>query len=107
LSSVRPREAARRRLEESEDRIESVAEDSGFSNEEQMRCSFIRILGIPHSAGQSHHVDDRANLRLVDPPHDAGVAGRHHVDAVALAPCAPPPQAHRRDIATAAFDEAL
>jgi AraC-like DNA-binding protein len=40
-------EAARRRVEESEDRIESVAEDSGFSNEEQMRCSFIRILGIP------------------------------------------------------------
>src|SRR5260370_4370408 len=40
-------EAARRRLEETGDRIESVAEDSGFSNEEQMRCSFIRILGIP------------------------------------------------------------
>jgi transcriptional regulator GlxA family with amidase domain len=40
-------EAAKRRLEETEDRIESVAEDSGFSNEEQMRCSFIRILGIP------------------------------------------------------------
>jgi alkylhydroperoxidase/carboxymuconolactone decarboxylase family protein YurZ/AraC-like DNA-binding protein len=40
-------EAARRRLEETEDRIESVAEDSGFSSEEQMRCAFIRILGIP------------------------------------------------------------
>jgi transcriptional regulator GlxA family with amidase domain len=40
-------EAARRRLEETEHRIESVAEDSGFSSEEQMRCSFIRILGIP------------------------------------------------------------
>jgi len=40
-------EAAKRRLEETEDRIESVAEDSGFSNEEQMRCSFIRILRIP------------------------------------------------------------
>ena len=40
-------EAARRRLEETGDRIESVAEDSGFNNEEQMRCSFIRILGIP------------------------------------------------------------
>jgi transcriptional regulator GlxA family with amidase domain len=40
-------EAARRRLEETEDRVESVAEDTGFSNEEQMRCSFIRILGIP------------------------------------------------------------
>ena len=35
------------RLEETEDRMESVAEGSGFSNEEQMRCSFIRILGIP------------------------------------------------------------
>jgi transcriptional regulator GlxA family with amidase domain len=40
-------EAARRRLEETEHRIESVAQDSGFSSEEQMRCSFIRILGIP------------------------------------------------------------
>ena len=40
-------DAARRRLEETEDRIESVAEDSGFSTEEQMRCAFIRILGIP------------------------------------------------------------
>ena len=40
-------EAARRRLEETEDRIESVAATAGFSSEEQMRCAFIRILGIP------------------------------------------------------------
>jgi AraC-like DNA-binding protein/alkylhydroperoxidase/carboxymuconolactone decarboxylase family protein YurZ len=40
-------EAAKRRLEETEDRIESVAEQSGFSSEEQMRCAFIRILGMP------------------------------------------------------------
>ena len=40
-------EAARRRLEETEDRIESVAAQSGFSSEEQLRCAFIRILGIP------------------------------------------------------------
>jgi transcriptional regulator GlxA family with amidase domain len=40
-------EAARRRLEETKVRIESVAEDSGFSNEKQMRCTFIRISGIP------------------------------------------------------------
>jgi transcriptional regulator GlxA family with amidase domain len=39
-------DAASRRLEETEERIESVAEDSGFSREEQMRCAFIRILGI-------------------------------------------------------------
>jgi len=40
-------EVARRRLEETEDRIESIAEQSGFRTEEQMRCAFIRILGIP------------------------------------------------------------
>jgi transcriptional regulator GlxA family with amidase domain len=40
-------EAARRRLEETEDRIESIADDTGFRGEEQMRCAFIRILGIP------------------------------------------------------------
>jgi transcriptional regulator GlxA family with amidase domain len=32
-------EAARRRLEETEHRIESIAGDSGFSSEEQMRCA--------------------------------------------------------------------
>jgi transcriptional regulator GlxA family with amidase domain len=40
-------EAARRRLEETEDRIGSVAEGAAFNDEEQMRCSFIRVLGIP------------------------------------------------------------
>jgi 4-carboxymuconolactone decarboxylase len=42
-------DVARRRLEETEDRIESVAATAGFSSEEQMRCAFIRILGIPPS----------------------------------------------------------
>ena len=40
-------DAARRRLEETADRIEAVAEKCGFSDEEQMRLSFIRVLGIP------------------------------------------------------------
>jgi transcriptional regulator GlxA family with amidase domain len=40
-------DAARRKLEETEDRIESIAEDCGFSSEEQMRCAFIRVLKIP------------------------------------------------------------
>jgi transcriptional regulator GlxA family with amidase domain len=40
-------EAARRCLEATEARIESVAETAGFSSEEQMRCAFVRILGIP------------------------------------------------------------
>ncbi len=40
-------DAARRRLEETDDRIESIAEGCGFSSEEQMRCAFLRILSIP------------------------------------------------------------
>jgi transcriptional regulator GlxA family with amidase domain len=39
-------DAARRRLEETDDRIESIAEGCGFSSEEQMRCAFLRILRI-------------------------------------------------------------
>jgi transcriptional regulator GlxA family with amidase domain len=47
-------EAARRRHEETEDRIESVASDSGFSDEEQLRCSFIsRAQGAARIPGNS------------------------------------------------------
>ena len=37
-------DAARRRLEETNDRIESIAGACGFSNEEQMRCAFLTEL---------------------------------------------------------------
>jgi len=40
-------DVARRRLEETTDRIETVAEHTGFTGEEQMRSAFIRSLGIP------------------------------------------------------------
>ena len=40
-------DVARRRLEETTDRIETVAEHTGFTGEEQMRTAFIRSLGIP------------------------------------------------------------
>jgi transcriptional regulator GlxA family with amidase domain len=40
-------DAARRRIEETDDRIDSVAERCGFSSEEQMRCAFLRTLSIP------------------------------------------------------------
>ena len=40
-------DAARRRLEETNDRIESIAGACGFSNEEQMRCAFLRNMKIP------------------------------------------------------------
>lgn len=40
-------DAARRRLEETTDRIEKIAADCGFSGEEQVRLAFLRTLGIP------------------------------------------------------------
>jgi len=40
-------DVARRRLEETTDRIETVAERTGFTGEERMRTAFIRSLGIP------------------------------------------------------------
>jgi len=47
-------DAARRRLEETDDRIASIAEDCGFSNEEQMRSAFVRILRIPPRGYRKH-----------------------------------------------------
>jgi transcriptional regulator GlxA family with amidase domain len=40
-------DTARRRLEETTARIETIAGDCGFSSEEQMRLAFVRSLGIP------------------------------------------------------------
>jgi transcriptional regulator GlxA family with amidase domain len=40
-------DAARRRLEETDERIEIIAENCGFNSEEKMRAAFIRNLGIP------------------------------------------------------------
>jgi transcriptional regulator GlxA family with amidase domain len=40
-------DAARRRLEETRDRVATTADDCGFSDEEQMRSAFIRNLRIP------------------------------------------------------------
>jgi transcriptional regulator GlxA family with amidase domain len=40
-------DAARRRLEETDDRIEVIAQDCGYRGEEQMRAAFIRVLKTP------------------------------------------------------------
>jgi transcriptional regulator GlxA family with amidase domain len=47
-------DAARRKLEETTDRIASVAEDCGFSDEEQMRVAFVRVLGVPPREYRKH-----------------------------------------------------
>jgi transcriptional regulator GlxA family with amidase domain len=45
---------ARRRLEETEDRITTIAEDCGFTEEEQMRAAFVRTLGVPPREYRKH-----------------------------------------------------
>jgi transcriptional regulator GlxA family with amidase domain len=47
-------DAARRRLEETIDRIETIAESCGFSDEEQMRSAFARVLGVPPREYRKH-----------------------------------------------------
>jgi len=47
-------DAARRRLEETTDRITTIAEDCGFSDEEQMRSAFVRVLGVPPREYRKH-----------------------------------------------------
>ena len=47
-------DAARRRLEETADRITTIAEDCGFSDKEQMRSAFVRALGVPPREYRKH-----------------------------------------------------
>lgn len=47
-------DAARRHLEETADRMMTIAEACGFSDEEQMRTAFIRVLGVPPREYRKH-----------------------------------------------------
>src|SRR5262249_57005045 len=47
-------DAARRQLEETTDRIATIAEACGFGEEEQMRTAFIRVLGVPPREYRKH-----------------------------------------------------
>jgi transcriptional regulator GlxA family with amidase domain len=47
-------DAARRQLEETTDRIATIAERCGFNDEEQMRCAFIRVLKVPPREYRKH-----------------------------------------------------
>jgi transcriptional regulator GlxA family with amidase domain len=40
-------EAARRRLEETQDRLEKIADDCGFGSMQSLRRSFLRVLHVP------------------------------------------------------------
>jgi transcriptional regulator GlxA family with amidase domain len=45
---------ARRRLEKTADRISTIAEDCGFSDEEQMRSAFVSVLSVPPRQYRKH-----------------------------------------------------
>ena len=47
-------DAARRQLEETADRIATIAQACGFGHEEQMRTAFIRVLGVPPREYRKH-----------------------------------------------------
>ena len=54
-------EAARRRLEESQDKLEKIANDCGFGSIQSLRRSFLRILRVPPNDYRHRFTDSTAN----------------------------------------------
>jgi transcriptional regulator GlxA family with amidase domain len=54
-------EAARRRLEESHDKLEKVANDCGFGSIQSLRRSFLRVLHVPPNDYRHRFTDLTAN----------------------------------------------
>jgi transcriptional regulator GlxA family with amidase domain len=54
-------EAARRRLEESPDKLEKVASDCGFGTVQSLRRSFLRVLRVPPNDYRQRFSDMRLN----------------------------------------------
>ena len=57
-------DAARRRLEETDDRIEVIAEACGYSGEDQMRSAFVRTLRIPPRDYRKRFATSKRNQRI-------------------------------------------
>lgn len=54
-------EAARRRLEESHDKLEKVADDCGFGSIQSFRRSFLRVLHVPPNDYRHRFTDVSTN----------------------------------------------
>lgn len=54
-------EAARRRLEESQDKLEKVADDCGFGSLQSLRRSFLRVLHVPPNDYRNRFADLTTN----------------------------------------------
>jgi transcriptional regulator GlxA family with amidase domain len=54
-------DAARRHLEETDDRIETIALECGYSGEEQLRATFVRVLNIPPREYRERFATSRAS----------------------------------------------
>lgn len=52
-----------RRLEETPERLETIAEKVGFSGEEQTRLALVRVLGLPPSEYRKHFASTEITRR--------------------------------------------
>jgi transcriptional regulator GlxA family with amidase domain len=60
-------DAARRRLEETDDRIETIAYDCGYGGEEQMRAAFVRVLKTPPREYRKRFATSRPAAHIAHP----------------------------------------
>jgi transcriptional regulator GlxA family with amidase domain len=87
-------EAARRRLEESDDGVDAIAAVCGFGTAESMRRAFVRAVGVPPSAYRSRFRGAPAPARpaargRTRPPQRVAAAGRTRPARRAAAPASP------------------
>ncbi|MGC1684678.1 MAG: GlxA family transcriptional regulator [Candidatus Acidiferrales bacterium] len=54
-------EAARRRLEETQDRLEKIADDCGFGSRQSLRRSFLRVFRVPPNDYRHRFTDVTSN----------------------------------------------
>ena len=75
-------DAARRALEETAAPIEGIARACGFGDEERLRRSFLRCLGVPPKQYRARFTRPETAGRAI-----AGCDVRHQADAVGVADC--------------------
>ncbi|HEX5049057.1 MAG TPA: GlxA family transcriptional regulator [Gammaproteobacteria bacterium] len=65
-------DAARRLLEDSDERLGSIAERCGFTNEERMRDAFVRTIGVAPREYRKRFTPYRGDEKFVAVSRDAG-----------------------------------
>jgi len=68
-------EAARRRLEESDDGVDAIADACGFGTAETMRRAFLRVLHVAPTDYRRRFRSDGSSARLRETPYRPGRSG--------------------------------